>query len=158
LLMKRIVLIITGLIVLLVISACGNMSPFVNGGQMSGDHMNKSEDGNHSSSNCVWMKVLDHDMLLHFSAGEHKLNMPPMLKSVKETEDEVYYTIDAQQGQTEIFDGVQTETLGYNSSFLGPVVKLKKGQTAHIKLKNSLDEETTFHWHGLIIDGEADGG
>src|SRR5699024_10231390 len=31
-------------------------------------------------------------------------------------------------------------------------------QTAHIKLKNSLDEETTFHWHGLIIGGKADGG
>src|SRR5699024_7005353 len=61
-------------------------------------------------------------------------------------------------GQTEIFEGIQTETLGYNSSFLGPVVKLKKGQTAHLKLKNSLDEETTFHWHGLIIGGEADGG
>src|SRR5690625_7801135 len=37
-------------------------------------------------------------------------------------------------------------------------MKLKKGQTAHIKLKNSLNEETTFHWHGLIIAGDADGG
>src|SRR5699024_10577578 len=32
------------------------------------------------------------------------------------------------------------------------------GQTAHIKLKNSLEEATTFHWHGLIIGGGADGG
>lgn len=156
--MKRIVLIITGLIVLLVISACGNMSPFDNGGQMPGDHMNKSEDSNDSSSNSMGMMGHDHDMPLQSSTGKNELNIPPMLESDKETEDEVSYTIDAQQGQTEIFDGVQTETLGYNSSFLGPVVKLKKGQTAHIKLKNSLDEETTFHWHGLIIDGEADGG
>src|SRR5699024_6617192 len=80
------------------------------------------------------------------------------LESDLETEDEVHYTIDAQAGKTEIFDNVETETLGYNGSFLGPVLKFKKGQTAHFTLKNSLDEETTFHWHGLIIDGEADGG
>src|SRR5699024_3841115 len=125
---------------------------------MSVDHMNKSEDDKDSCSNSMRMMGHDHDMPLQSSTGENKLNIPLMLKSDKETEHELYYTIDAQQGQTEIFDGVQTETLGYNSSFLGPVVKLKKGQTAHIKLKNSLDEETTFHWHGLIIDGEADGG
>src|SRR5699024_55851 len=45
-----------------------------------------------------------------------------------------------------------------NTSFLGPVVRLQEGQKAHITLKNSLDEVTTFHWHGLIIEGEGDGG
>src|SRR5699024_6671028 len=64
----------------------------------------------------------------------------------------------AQKGKTEIFDGVETETLGYNTSFLGPVVRLQQGQTAHLTLKNSLDEPTTFHWHGLVIEGEGDGG
>src|SRR5690625_7995456 len=81
-----------------------------------------------------------------------------MLSNDIETEDKVHYTIDAQTYKTEILDNVETEKLGYNGSFLGPELKLKKGQTAHFKLKNSLDEETTFHWHGLIIDGEADGG
>ncbi|HLR73618.1 MAG TPA: multicopper oxidase domain-containing protein [Pseudogracilibacillus sp.] len=92
------------------------------------------------------------------STGENELNIPPVLESDKETGNNISYAIEAKKGQTEIFEGIQTETLGYNSSFLGPVVKLKKGQTAHLKLKNSLDEETTFHWHGLIIGGEADGG
>jgi len=156
--MKRVVLIMTGLIVLLFTSACGNMSPFDNDGQIPSDHMDPSEEDNDFSGHGMGMTGHDHDMPLQSSTGENELNIPPMLESDKETEDEVYYTIDAQQGQTEIFDGIQTKTLGYNSSFLGPVVKLKKDQTAHIKLKNSLEEETTFHWHGLIIDGEADGG
>src|SRR5699024_7398367 len=92
------------------------------------------------------------------SKGENELKLPPNLEADKETDDEVYYTIDAQKGKTEIFDGVETETLGYNTSFLGPVVRLQQGQTAHLTLKNSLDEPTTFHWHGLVIEGEGDGG
>jgi len=95
---------------------------------------------------------------LQHSTGENELKIPRVLKSDKEDGNEVYYTIEAQKGQTEIFEGIQTNTLGYNSSFLGPVMKLKKGQTVHIKLKNSLDEKTTFHWHGLVIAGDADGG
>lgn len=42
--------------------------------------------------------------------------------------------------------------------FLGPIVKLENGQTAHVTLKNSLTEETTVHWHGLIVGDPADGG
>lgn len=101
----------------------------------------------------------DHDEPeLNNSTGENELKLPPILKSDKETEDEIYYTVDAQKGQTEIFEGYQTDTLGYNTSFLGPVIKVKKGQTVHINTKNSLDEDTTFHWHGLIISGDGDGG
>ncbi|RKD27133.1 copper oxidase [Ammoniphilus oxalaticus] len=99
-----------------------------------------------------------HEPDLNHSTGENELKLPPILKSDKETEDEIHYTVDAQKGQTEIFDGYQTDTLGYNSSFLGPVLKVKKGQTVHINTKNSLDEDTTFHWHGLVIAGAADGG
>src|SRR5690625_3399279 len=104
------------------------------------------------------MEGHDHDMPLDSSKGENELKLPPNLEADKETDDEVYYTIDAQKGKTEIFDGVETETLGYNTSFLGPVVRLQQGQTAHLTLKNSLDEPTTFHWHGLVIEGEGDGG
>lgn len=104
------------------------------------------------------MEGHDHDMPLESSKGENELKLPSVLESDEETDDEVNYTIDAQEGKTEIFDGVETETLGYNTSFLGPVVRLKPGQTAHLTLKNSLEEATTFHWHGLIIEGEGDGG
>src|SRR5690625_5307130 len=104
------------------------------------------------------MEEHEHDMPLESSTGENELNIPSILESEKETKEDVYYTIDAQQGQREIFDDIQTKTLGYNSYLLESVVKLKKGQTAHVTLKNSLEEETTFHWHGLIVDEEADGG
>ncbi|HLR43317.1 MAG TPA: multicopper oxidase domain-containing protein [Pseudogracilibacillus sp.] len=133
---------------ILVLGACSNTDEAVEQGEEEAEHAGHDEE----------MEGHDHDMPLDGSTGENELKLPPVLESDQETEDEVYYTIDAQQGKTEIFDGVETETLGYNTSFLGPVVRLQEGQKAHITLKNSLDEVTTFHWHGLIIEGEGDGG
>src|SRR5690625_6986816 len=60
------------------------------------------------------------------SAGENELKIPSVLQKDKEEGNDVYYTIEAQKGQTEIFEGSQTKTLGYNSSFLGPVMKDRK--------------------------------
>lgn len=157
--MKEISLMVTGIILLLSISACGSIAPFQNDQQEPDNQMNPLNNNKDFRSNSMgMMHGHGHNLLLESSTGENELNIPPMLASDSETESDIYYTIDAQQGQTEIFDGIQTKTLGYNSAFLGPVVTLKKGQTAHLTLKNSLAEETTFHWHGLIIDGEADGG
>lgn len=153
--MKRIILIITSLITILILGACAtnfsNMNPF---------HVMDSEE-NHYQGPMMMQPGHGHghhDMPLQQSSGENELKIPSVLESDKEIGNEVFYTIEAQKGKTEIFEGIQTETLGYNSSFLGPVIKLKKGQIAHFKLKNSLDEATTFHWHGLVVGGEADGG
>src|SRR5690625_5405059 len=33
---------------------------------------------------------------------------------------------------------------------------MQKNETAHVTLKNNLTEDTTVHWHGLIIEGNAD--
>src|SRR5699024_10668650 len=149
-------LIATVIIILLFVSACRFAPPFKSNEQNF--HMNpEPRDGERSEGSMGMGMMHGHDLPLDSSAGENELNVPPMLASDLETEDEDHYTIDAQAGRTEIFDNVETETPGYNGSFLGPILKLKKGQTDHFTLKNSLDDETTFHWHGLIIDGEADG-
>ncbi len=149
--MKRYMLMILSLTFIIVLGACsnnlGNMNPF--------DMMDSSGDRSEGS---MMMGHGHSDVPLQHSTGENELKIPSVLQKDKEEGNDVYYTIEAQKGQTEIFEGIQTKTLGYNASFLGPVMKLKKGQTVHIKLINSLDEETTFHWHGLIIAGDADGG
>lgn len=101
---------------------------------------------------------MDHDeeVSLNNSTGENELEIPPALES--DNEDEVAYTVRAQKGETEIFDGIETKTYGYNGAFLGPMLRLNKGDKVKIKTVNELDEETTFHWHGLEVPGEADGG
>src|SRR5699024_12558792 len=67
-------------------------------------------------------------------------------------------TVRAQKGETERFDGTKTKTYGYNGDFLGPVLRCSKGDKVKINTINELDEERTFHWHGLEVPGEADGG
>ncbi|PZX07374.1 FtsP/CotA-like multicopper oxidase with cupredoxin domain [Psychrobacillus insolitus] len=95
-------------------------------------------------------------LTLNDSTGENDLIIPPVLEH--EDDEGIVYNIEAQEGSTQFFDGYQTETYGYNGSFLGPVIRVNRGQTVKIRTSNKLSDETTFHWHGLELPGEADGG
>ncbi|MCK1998350.1 multicopper oxidase domain-containing protein [Psychrobacillus psychrodurans] len=101
---------------------------------------------------------MSHDEVvsLNDSTGENELKIPSMLKP--DNEEGVVYTVRAQEGKTEIFDGIETTTYGYNGTFLGPMLRLEKGETVKIRTINDLQEDTTFHWHGLEVSGEEDGG
>ncbi len=58
----------------------------------------------------------------------------------------------------EFFPGLTTKTLGYNGNYLGPVLRVRRGQQVNVAVHNQLGEPTTVHWHGMDISGEADGG
>ncbi len=47
--------------------------------------------------------------------------------------------------------------VGYNGASPGPVLRFKEGETATIRVTNNLDEETSIHWHGLILPFDQDG-
>lgn len=79
-------------------------------------------------------------------APEMALRIPPLLKPDKETATDTYYTVDAQEGETQLLPGQKTKTWGYNTTLLGQTLVFAKGKTMHIDLKNSLKELTTFHW------------
>ncbi|MFD1392736.1 multicopper oxidase family protein [Lacticaseibacillus jixianensis] len=92
-------------------------------------------------------------------APESKLAIPPLLKPDKETDTDVWYTLEAQKGETQILPGAKTKTWGYNAALLGQTLAFEVGKHIHVTLKNSLDELTTFHWHGLAVSGPyIDGG
>ena len=42
-------------------------------------------------------------------------------------------------------------------SYLGPILRLKKGQKVRINFTNELNEESIIHWHGLHVPPEMDG-
>ncbi|WP_435530768.1 multicopper oxidase family protein [Sporosarcina newyorkensis] len=101
---------------------------------------------------------MSHDEVvsLNDSTGDNELQIPSILE--RDNKEEVAYTVRAQKGKTEIFDGIETTTYGYNGTFLGPMLRLDKGDTVKIRTINELDENTTFHWHGLEVAADADGG
>jgi len=61
-------------------------------------------------------------------------------------------------GAVRFLPGQPTATYGYNGPFLGPALRLRRGQAVTIDFVNHLAEPTTVHWHGLVIPGDVDGG
>ncbi|MEP0943685.1 MAG: multicopper oxidase domain-containing protein [Rhizobiaceae bacterium] len=55
-------------------------------------------------------------------------------------------------------NGAMSDTLGINNNYLGPLLRVKQGQTLPIEVSNRIDETSTLHWHGLHIPGDVDGG
>ena len=47
--------------------------------------------------------------------------------------------------------------IGYNGASPGPVLRFKEGEDVVINVTNNLSEDTSVHWHGLILPFEQDG-
>ncbi|SHE51427.1 multicopper oxidase family protein [Alkalibacter saccharofermentans] len=90
--------------------------------------------------------------------GKNKLKIPEILDDLNADPGIAEFKLEAGISQTEFTKGRLTPTLGYNGSYLGPVIRLVKGQDVSIVVENNLNEWTTIHWHGLVVDGENDGG
>ncbi|MGI9088815.1 MAG: copper resistance system multicopper oxidase [Chthoniobacterales bacterium] len=53
--------------------------------------------------------------------------------------------------------GRGTEAITINGSLPGPLLRLREGQDAVIRVTNTLAETTSIHWHGLILPFRMDG-
>ena len=60
--------------------------------------------------------------------------------------------------QHDFGNGTKSDTFGINQTYLGPVVRVKSGDTIPFKVANMIDEPVAVHWHGLHIPGVVDGG
>lgn len=60
------------------------------------------------------------------------------------------------QGRVTI-DGIQSDALMFNGTVPGPVLRWREGQEVVIHVTNHLEEPTSIHWHGLLIEGVMDG-
>ena len=61
-------------------------------------------------------------------------------------------------GSTEFFPNVLTPTAGYNGNFLGPTLRMRKGERVALHVTNQLGMRTTTHWYGFHIPAAMDGG
>ncbi len=53
--------------------------------------------------------------------------------------------------------GQPRSVLAYNGLFPGPTFRATRGDAANVRLTNGLAQETTVHWHGMIVPPSADG-
>ncbi|AQR73924.1 copper resistance system multicopper oxidase [Sphingomonas sp. LM7] len=54
-------------------------------------------------------------------------------------------------------DGRRSHAIAVNGTVPAPLIRLREGQQAQLHVVNDLDEETSIHWHGLILPFQMDG-
>src|SRR5690625_621396 len=103
-------------------------------------------------------KYDEQPVLEYAEMPRQNLPIPELLQPIAEDDDKVHYYLTAKDSQTEYFKDVISPSKGFSRHVLGPVIKLKKGQNVTMTTENQLDEPLTYHWHGLMLNAEADGG
>ena len=83
--------------------------------------------------------------------GQNPLNIPSAITNTN-------INLTLQDGTTQFYSGVTTNTMGANGSLLGPTVIMNQGDNVNITVDNQLTDSTTIHWHGLHVSPENDGG
>jgi CopA family copper-resistance protein len=54
-------------------------------------------------------------------------------------------------------NGRRGHAVAINGTVPGPLIRLKQGQNVRLSVTNTLDEDTSIHWHGLLVPFQMDG-
>ncbi|MDR3496743.1 MAG: multicopper oxidase domain-containing protein [Ancalomicrobiaceae bacterium] len=81
------------------------------------------------------------------------LKLPPLVEpKAGET-----WELTAATASHEFVAGKPVDVAGYGGTYLGPAIRLKRGETTTARLANTLNRPTNVHFHGLLVDSAADG-
>jgi len=56
-----------------------------------------------------------------------------------------------------VVQGRRGHAVAVNGSVPGPLVRLREGQPVRLSVTNTLDEDSSIHWHGLLLPFQFDG-
>ena len=59
--------------------------------------------------------------------------------------------------QTMLVDGRETRAIGINGTVPAPLIRLREGQTVRLHVTNDLEEDSSIHWHGVLVPPQFDG-
>jgi CopA family copper-resistance protein len=89
--------------------------------------------------------------------------LPPWAQSVAQGMPSTMPTLSGEDikliiGHTPItIDGKTSHAVTINGTVPGPLLRLKEGQRVRISVTNNLQEESSIHWHGLLVPTHMDG-
>ncbi|EHR60192.1 putative multicopper oxidase [Saccharomonospora cyanea NA-134] len=96
------------------------------------------------------------------TSGQHEfanpVAIPPVVEPRRGADGRDHVDLRLQTGTTEFLRGKQTRTWGVNGSYLGPTIRVRKGQHVSIHVTNDLPESSSLHWHGMRLPAVMDGG
>ena len=59
--------------------------------------------------------------------------------------------------QAMVIDGRRSDAIGVNGTVPAPLLRLREGQTIRLNVVNELDEDSSIHWHGVLVPTQFDG-
>ena len=59
--------------------------------------------------------------------------------------------------QTMMIDGRSSPAIGINGTVPAPLIRLREGQMVLLNVVNNLDEDSSIHWHGILVPPQHDG-
>ncbi|MEH0938824.1 multicopper oxidase family protein [Micromonospora psammae] len=89
---------------------------------------------------------------------ERPLAVPPVATPRRDAAGRTVHELALRAGTTELLPGRSTPTWGANGSYLGPTLRMRRGDVVAPRVRNDLPEATTLHWHGMELPAVADGG
>ncbi|GHJ48255.1 multicopper oxidase [Catellatospora sp. TT07R-123] len=88
---------------------------------------------------------------------DRPLPIPPLAPSHRDRHGRRVYDLRAQAGEHDFGAGpVRTE--GFDGSYLGPTLRMARGEQVLVDVHDDLPEPTSVHWHGMRVPAAADGG
>ncbi|MGE7955269.1 copper resistance system multicopper oxidase [Pseudomonas sp. NPDC089530] len=61
-------------------------------------------------------------------------------------------------GETQVnYSGAPRTAMTINGGLPGPLLRWREGDTVTIRVRNRLEQDTSIHWHGLILPANMDG-
>jgi FtsP/CotA-like multicopper oxidase with cupredoxin domain len=91
-------------------------------------------------------------------AFDTPLAIPPLLVPDPGEDGVKRFEFTLQTGESGILPGRRTATWGVNGPHLGPTLRMRRGDSVAMTVRNELPEETTIHWHGMHLPARMDGG
>jgi multicopper oxidase len=88
-------------------------------------------------------------------AGIAAISLPP--RDVHAASDVVEYVLTARSVDFAPAPGVRTRALAYNGTLPGPLLRVAHGQRVRVRYLNRTGENTSVHWHGMILPNAMDG-
>src|SRR5689334_23255 len=55
-----------------------------------------------------------------------------------------------------VVDSRRGHAVAMNGTIPGPLVRLKEGENVRIAVRNELEDDTSIHWHGLLVPFQMD--
>ncbi len=89
---------------------------------------------------------------------QNPLKIPPLLTPRTDAQGRKVFDLTAQTGTSTFLPGTTTATWGVNGAYLGPTLRVSRGDRVLMHVHNHLPAMTTMHWHGMHLPAVDDGG